>query len=77
MGCGSTPRPAILRLLFVTDKLRSADVALVMLDDGLDSRQSAAAVGLPSLDALAAFVEEYRSRTAATLLTSWRANGGD
>ena len=69
--------PAILRLLFVTDKLRSADVALVMLDDGLDSRQSAAASVFPAFDALAAFVEEYRSRHGGDITHIMEGNGGD
>ncbi len=69
--------PAILRLLFVSEKLQSAGVALVSLDDGLDTRQAEGGGIFPAFNALATLVEDYRSRHRGTVLHIMEGNGGD
>jgi hypothetical protein len=69
--------PAILRLLYVIDRMRKADVALVSLDDGFDTRRVGGDAIFPAFDALALLVEDYRRRHDGSVIHIMEGNGGD
>jgi hypothetical protein len=69
--------PAILRLIYVTDRLVSADVALISLEDGIDTRRAGEESIFRAFDALAGLVEDYRSRHGGTVIHIMEGNGGD
>jgi DNA invertase Pin-like site-specific DNA recombinase len=69
--------PAILRLLYVVDRLQDTDVALISLDDGIDTRQAGDGSVFPAFDALATLVEDYRARHGGTVIHIMEGNGGD
>ncbi len=69
--------PAILRLLYVIDRVQKADIALVSLDDGLDTRRVGGDAIFPAFDALALLVEDYRRRHEGSVIHIMEGNGGD
>lgn len=69
--------PAIFRLLYVADRLESANLALVSLDDGLDTRQPGGKAVFPAFDALAGLVEDYRLHHNGNVIHIMEGNGGD